>query len=142
VKTILIFDDEPPTSALLRRVTLNGIGYTVLEAATPTEAIRRCKNADADPNLLIVDVKLGGGVGGVRLAWELRTLLPSLRVILTSEMPPRLWDDQDAAEWSELPSDSVITLIKPVHAQELLHSIYKLIGAPVVSTSLTSNELS
>jgi len=123
VSTILILDDEAPIRTLLR-VTLGSLGYAVLEAATAKEAFRWSAGAGVD--LLIADVNLPGGSSGVRVALELRSLFPFLRIILTSGVPVSLWNDQDAAEWSELPSDSVIVLQKPFHAVDLLQTIRKL----------------
>lgn len=56
-----------------------------------------------------------------------------------SGFPTSLWDDQDAAEWSELPSDSVVTLRKPFQAETLLQSVYRLIGMPMIPS--LSNQL-
>ena len=68
------------------------------------------------------------GTSGVRVALELRSFLPGLRVILMSGFPPSFWDDQDAAEWSEIPSDSVVTFRKPFRAAELLHAVNRYAG--------------
>jgi len=107
----------------------------VLEAATANEALRCFEDADAGLDLLIADVNLPGGPSGVRVALELRSLILYLRIILMSGVPLSLWDEQDAAEWSELPSDSVVTLEKPFQAAGLLQSIRRLIGVPLVSTA-------
>jgi CheY-like chemotaxis protein len=135
VSTILILDDEPAIRRLLR-LTLDPLGHVVLEAASAEEAFRRFEEADAGLNLLIADVQLPNGPSGVRVALELRSLIPILRVVLMSGFPPSLWDGQDAAEWSEIPSDSVVNLRKPFHAEEILQAVYRLIGLPMVMSAI------
>ena len=126
MNTVLILEDEAPIRTLVK-LTLAPLGYTVLQAATAEEALRHFMDADACLDLLIADVNLPGGRSGVRVASELRSLLPCLRIILISGVPPSYWDEQDAAEWSEIPSDSVVTLQKPFHAAELLQSVNSLV---------------
>jgi len=134
VSTILILDDEAGIRRRLRRI-LEPIGHVILEAATADEALRRFEETDAGLNLLIADVHLPLGRSGVSVALELRSLLPGLRIILTSGFPQSLWDDQDAAEWSEIPSDSVITLTKPFLGADLLQAVYRLIGPPMAMST-------
>jgi len=57
-----------------------------------------------------------------------------------SGVPLSLWDEQDAAEWSELPSDSVVTLVKPFHVTDLLHAMYRLTGVSMASSALGNLE--
>lgn len=135
MSTILILDDEPAVRTLLR-LTLAPLGHVILEAACAEEAFHCFEQTDAGLNLLIADVQLPTKPNGIRVALELRSLIPYLRVILMSGFPPSLWDDQDAAEWSEIPSDSVVTLRKPFHAAELLQAVYRLIGLPMVMTTV------
>ena len=135
VSTILILDDEAAVRRRLRS-TLAPLGHVLLEAATAEEAVRCFEETDSGLDLLIADVHLPMGTSGVRVALEFRSLLPRLRILLISGFPPSLWDDQDAAEWSEIPSDSVITLKKPFRAADLLQAVARLIGIPLVSTAL------
>ena len=135
MSTILIVDDEVAVRRRLRS-TLAPLGHLVLEAATAEEAVRCFEEADASLDLLIADVHLPLGASGVRVALELRSLIPSLRIILTSGFPPSLWDDQDAAEWSEIPSDSAATLNKPFSAADLLEAVYRFLKPPMVSSAL------
>jgi len=107
------------------------MGYGILEAATADEAIQRFDESDGRLDLLIADVNLPLGPSGIRAAMEMRSSLPFLRIILTSGFPPSLWDDQDAAELSELPSDSVVTLQKPFPLRVLLQIVHRLVGMPV-----------
>jgi hypothetical protein len=38
--------------------------------------------------------------------------------------------EEDAAEWDELPLDSIITVEKAFHPAELLKSVNRLVGVP------------
>jgi DNA-binding response OmpR family regulator len=124
VSTILILDDEAAIRARVR-LTLAPLGHLILEAATADEALRCFEETDAGLDLLIT-----GAPSGVRVALELRSLLPSLRIILMLAVPLRC--EEDAAEWNELPSVSIITIEKKFHPAELLHSVRRLIGVPMV----------
>jgi len=131
VSTILILDDEPAIRTLIRH-TLDPLGHVILEAASAHEAFLRLREADAGLNLLIAEVSLPCGPSGVQVALELLFLRPFLRIILICRFPLNLWDDQGAAECSELPSDSVVILEKPFYPAELRRAVYGLIGLPMV----------
>ncbi|MGA2115694.1 MAG: hypothetical protein ABSH56_13210 [Bryobacteraceae bacterium] len=79
---------------------------------SPKQAFRRFEESDGDIDLLIADVTLPVS-SGIRVALELRCFLPNLRIVLTSGYPADMWNEQDAAKLSELPSDSVAILQKP-----------------------------
>jgi len=131
VKTVLVLEDDAPILALIRLVVENK-GYAVLEATSAEQAFERFEEVDAAVHLLIADVTLPAS-SGLRVALELRSLLPYLKIIITSGFPKAMWDEQDAAELDELPSDSVITLQKPFVPATLLDSIHRLIGYPLIA---------
>lgn len=133
MKSILLLEDEWQIRKYLYSI-LMPLGYELLEAATAEEAFHQFEQKDCHLDLLIADVNLPLGPSGVRVALGMRSLLPFLRVILTSGFPQSLWDDQDAAELSELPSDSVICLQKPFAASALLQSVERLIGLPLAES--------
>lgn len=58
--TILVVDDEPDLR-LLVRMTLEGSGYTVEEAGTAEEALRRV--GDVKPQLILLDIRLPDAEG-------------------------------------------------------------------------------
>jgi CheY-like chemotaxis protein len=132
--TILILEDESYIMDLTRRV-LTPLGHTILEAATADEAFRRFEDSDGGIDLLIADVTLPIS-SGIRVALELRSLLPFLRIILTSGYPPDMWNAQDAAELSELPSDSVATLQKPWVPELLRQTVARFVGMSTTTTAL------
>jgi len=132
--TILILEDEPSIMTLTSMV-LAPLGHTVLEASTAEEAFRQVADSDGRIDLLIGDVTLPGS-SGIRVALELRSLLPYLRIILTSGYPPDMWNEQDAAEFSELPSDSVATLQKPFVPALLLQTVARFVGMSSPATAV------
>ena len=131
MKTVLVLEDDRSIMALIRLVVEHN-GYTVLEATSAQEAFERFEENDAQVDLLIADVTLPVS-SGIHVALELRSLLPYLKIIVTSGYPKSTWDEQDAAELDELPSDSVITLQKPFVPATLLDSIHRLIGLPFIA---------
>ena len=81
-ETILLVEDEPLTLALTTRV-LENLGYTVLSASTPEEAIRL---ADANPGevpLLCTDVVMPG-MSGLDLVQALKPSHPNLKCLYMS----------------------------------------------------------
>ncbi len=81
-ETILLVEDEPLTLALTERV-LENLGYTVLGASTPKEAIRLAKANTDDISLLCTDVVMPG-MSGLDLVKTLKASLPELRCLFMS----------------------------------------------------------
>jgi CheY-like chemotaxis protein len=127
-KTILLLEDHPVVMNVLR-VVLNLQGFSLVEATTVQQALQCIRQRTTDIDLLIADVGLPDG-SGVQVALEFHSLLPKLRIILTSGYPPSMWNDQDAAGLNELPSESVSMLQKPFLPATLLAAVVKLIGPP------------
>jgi len=124
--TILVLEDEPSIMIVIRMV-LAPMGHNLLEARTAEEACVRFRESDGMIDLLIADVTLPVS-SGIRVALEFRSRLPYLRTILTSGYPPDMWDEQDAAELSELPSDSIVTLQKPFTPKFLQQAVARFAG--------------
>jgi CheY-like chemotaxis protein len=131
VKTVLVLEDNTSIMALIRLV-IESNGYAVLMATSAQEAFERFEENDATVDLLISDVTLPVS-SGIRVALELRSLLPYLKIIVMSGYPQSAWDEQDAAELDELPSDSVMALQKPFVPATLLDSVHRLIGLPFIA---------
>ena len=128
MQTVLVLEDDTSIMALFRLVVGQN-GYNILEATTAGQAFERFEENDAQVDLLIADVTLPVS-SGIRVALELQSLLPNLKIIIMSGYPSAMWNDQDSAELEELPSDCVITLQKPFVPATLLDSIHRLLGLP------------
>ena len=81
-ETVLVVEDEP---AILRIVskTLEGLGYTLLTASTPAEAIRHAKEHNGKIDLLITDVVMPE-MNGRELSNHLLQLHPGLKRLYMS----------------------------------------------------------
>jgi len=123
---ILILEDSTPIRTLTR-LSLKNTGHTILEAASAEEAFRRFDETDGQIDLLIADVTLPDR-SGIDVAAELQSLLPNLRVVVTSGYPMGCWASEDAERFAELPSGSVITLQKPYPPSTLLNTVLRLLG--------------
>jgi CheY-like chemotaxis protein len=130
VQTVLVLEDNASILALIRLVVEQN-GYQVLAARSAQEAFEQFEANDGHVDLLITDVTLPVS-SGIRVALELRSLLPYLRIIVMSGYSKSDWDAQEAAEFDELPSDSVVTLQKPFVPATLMGCIHRLIGLPFV----------
>jgi CheY-like chemotaxis protein len=89
--TILVADDDHAVRTFIA-ASLRKDGYTVLEAATGEEAIAY---ASAGPDLLIADLVMPPA-GGIELADELRSHVPSLAVLHISGYAARTEFNDDA----------------------------------------------
>jgi CheY-like chemotaxis protein len=81
-ETLLLVEDD----RLVRNNTetqLRSLGYTVVTAETPAEAIEKIDQG-LRPDLLFTDVVMPGRINGFELSRRLQQRLPGLRVLLTS----------------------------------------------------------
>jgi two-component system, cell cycle sensor histidine kinase and response regulator CckA len=83
--TILLVEDELGVRALAR-VVLDTAGYSVLEAATPEEALQIVERLSRPVDLMITDVVMPG-MNGPALAALVRERWPGTRVIFMSGYP-------------------------------------------------------
>jgi DNA-binding response OmpR family regulator len=81
-ETLLLLEDEEGVRTMTRRA-LESLGYTVLEAATPSAAQDICQNHPGPIHMLITDVILPE-MSGRRLAEMARQWRPGLRVLFLS----------------------------------------------------------
>lgn len=77
-KLILHLDDEPAIREILA-ASLTGLGYRVVSATNPTEAMHAARQER--PDLLISDLQLDEGDGLETIA-QVRTLHPGIKVII------------------------------------------------------------
>lgn len=83
---IYVVEDDPMVRAHVIN-SLESLGYRVMVAATGAEALTQIKSGSVECDLLFSDIVMPGGVTGWQLAAEARTLLPGLKVLLTSGYP-------------------------------------------------------
>lgn len=83
-RTVLVVEDDRLTLGLLAE-TLTQSGFVVGAAATAAEA--RKMWARMDPDAVVLDVDLGGGVNGFDLADAFRAQVPHLAVLFLSNLP-------------------------------------------------------
>ncbi len=84
-ETILVVEDEPNLLRLTER-TLMGLGYVVLAAGSPEEALRIAESHPGRIDLLLSDVVMPH-MSGVELRERMRTLRPEARCLLVSGYP-------------------------------------------------------
>ncbi|OQX16129.1 MAG: hypothetical protein BWK76_12020 [Desulfobulbaceae bacterium A2] len=81
-ETLLLAEDEPALLAMTRHV-LEGLGYTVLAAGSPSEALRLAADHADVIHLLITDVVMPD-MNGRELVERLRRQLPTLKTLYMS----------------------------------------------------------
>jgi DNA-binding response OmpR family regulator len=106
------------------RIILNA--FTILEATTIEEALRKFIENDRHVNLMIADVILPVG-SGIHAALVLRSEVPELPIILTSGYPQSMWSDQGITDLLRLGPDSVQIIQKPFLPATLLATISGLL---------------
>ena len=80
---VLLIDDHPLILAALQAVIQGLIGETTVATADSARAARAVLSADADIDLVLLDLHLGD-VDGFALLTELRTSYPALPVVVVS----------------------------------------------------------
>jgi two-component system, cell cycle sensor histidine kinase and response regulator CckA len=120
-ETLLLVEDEEGVRELVRDM-LMGAGYTVLEAAVPSDAERLCQSADASIDLLVTDVVMPE-MSGLELATRLRGYLPDLQVMFMSGFPEPMVGDSSV----EVPGAHFIS--KPFNRPALLQCVRRALDA-------------
>ena len=80
--TVLVVEDEPAVRGLIR-LTLEPLGYTVLEAADGYEALQLIEQRHSEIHLLLTDVIMPL-MNGQELATSLESILPGTKVLYMS----------------------------------------------------------
>lgn len=80
--TILLVDDEPLVLRTTAELLADG-GYNVVSAGGYDEALA-CLAAEAAPDVLVTDIRLGGPHDGIELACEAARRRPDLRIVIVS----------------------------------------------------------
>lgn len=117
-ETILLVEDEEPVRRLTKLV-LERQGYCVVEACSALTALLACSNHTGPIDLVLTDVVLPGSICGPELAVELKSRLPSLKVVYASGYA-------DSALFEKAPVtlvEGVNFLKKPFMPAALLHVV-------------------
>ncbi len=85
-ETLLVVEDEPLLLELARE-GLESLGYKVLAAATPGDAVLLCERHAEEIHLLVTDVVMPG-MNGKELKLRLQRLKPGLRAVFMSGYTP------------------------------------------------------
>ncbi len=126
-ETVLVVDDE--TNLLdLARVSLEALGYRVLVADTPQQALEILA-AEPVIDLLFSDVVMPGGINGYELADRASVLRPGLKVLLTSGYTEKAMIHNGQARFN------ANLLNKPYTQDELAQRIDALFREAITGTS-------
>ncbi|MEE4381148.1 MAG: ATP-binding protein, partial [Pseudomonadales bacterium] len=118
-QTVLLVEDERLVLDLCRRL-LTRLGYEVLAAANPAEALRLAETHEGALELLVTDVVMPGS-NGRELAERLRERFPELRVLFMSGFAADV-----IAEQGVLPADTHF-IGKPFTAGELASKVAEIL---------------
>jgi PAS domain S-box-containing protein len=86
-ETILLVDDERHLREMAKRL-FEGLGYTVLLAASGEEAVEIFREQRSGIALVVLDVMLGGALSGAETLTKLREVEPEVRVLVSSGYAP------------------------------------------------------
>ena len=118
---ILVVEDEAPVRRLLVR-TLNGAGYTVIEAANGADALLKLATADGKLDLLVTDVVMPQ-MGGRELATKVTAKHPDLPVLYLSGYT------ENAIVHHGVLDAGLVFLQKPFTPEELLRRVRDVLDA-------------
>jgi len=119
-ETVLLVEDEPMLLELGRNM-LEILGYNVLKAGTPGEAIRLAGESAGDIDLLLTDVVMPE-MNGRDLAGRLQTLYPGMKCLFTSGYTANVIAHHGVLE------EGVHFLQKPFTPQELALKLREALG--------------
>ncbi len=122
VETVLVVEDEDGVRRLACAV-LESLGYRVIQAANPAEALRLCAEYPNLVDLLITDVVMPGA-GGRFLAEQLQARQPRLRVLYVSGYT------DDAVVRHGVSQAEVQFLAKPFTRRALAEKVRAVLDAP------------
>jgi signal transduction histidine kinase/ActR/RegA family two-component response regulator len=119
-ETILLVEDDPGvlhvTAMVLRRC-----GYGVIEARSGVEALRLRAEAAGQPDLVLTDMVMPGGIGGLDLISRLRHSQPGLKAILTSGY------SQELIQQMEQTHPGVRYIVKPCQPAKLAKAVREVL---------------
>jgi PAS domain S-box-containing protein len=119
--TILLVEDEPAILTLTKR-WLEGQGFVVLPASTPSEALRLAADHVGAIDLLLTDVIMPE-MNGRALADEVRSTRANLKVLFMSGYT------SDVITGHGTPGGDAHFIAKPFHLRDLAQKVREVLGA-------------
>jgi len=116
---ILVVEDDPDLRDLLRQI-LRDEGHEVNVAPNGQQAVDKVVGGSCQPDLVIADYNLPGGMTGLQVSSRLRESVPGLPVII-------LTGDISTGTLQEVARHSFMQLTKPVKPSELIKTIEDLL---------------
>ncbi len=118
-ETVLLVEDEP---SILRmtRMMIEKKGYTVLSAATPSEALEKATNHSCAIDLLMTDVVMPE-MNGRDLAEEITKIYPGIQILFMSGYTVNVIAHQGVLD------DGVAFLQKPFSSEDLARKLRKVL---------------
>jgi PAS domain S-box-containing protein len=120
-ETILVLEDEPALRKLVQTM-LDQQGYTILEAATPEQALRLCDEHTGSIDLLVTDVVMPG-MSGRQIAERAVQRRPTLKVLYMSGYTA------DAIAHHGVLESGVAFLQKPFSSEALLQKVREVLNS-------------
>jgi PAS domain S-box-containing protein len=120
-ETILVVEDETSVLRLSERI-LEKIGYNVLTASTPVEAVATARDHGGEIHLLITDVVLPE-MSGKDLAGEIQQIRPNIGVLFMSGYTANVIAHQGVLD------EGVLFMEKPFTFENLARKVKEALGA-------------
>ena len=120
-ETILLVEDETAILALTERILVN-LGYTVIPASSPTQALSLIDDLDQDIHLLVTDVIMPE-LSGRDLADRLRVRKPGMKCLFMSGYTANIIASQGVL------GDEMHFIQKPFSKKELAAKVRKVLGS-------------
>ncbi len=121
-EVVLLVEDEPDILSMCKLMLEKG-GYTVLDAASPSEAIRIAEGHKGEIQLLVTDVVLPE-MNGCDLSKRVQVTSPNLKTLFISGYPPDIVENEGVLD------PDVNYLQKPFPIKTLLAAVHKMLNPP------------
>lgn len=125
-ETILLAEDSESLREVAREY-LQSVGYTVLEAASGSEALQKARDFSGTIHLLLTDVVMPE-ISGPELASQMASFRPEIKVIFTSGYT------DDAIARQGVLDPSVAFIQKPYRPKALARKIREVLGEAQVNS--------
>ena len=117
-ETLMLVEDDHAVLAMTKQMLVT-LGYTVLSASNPHEAIRIVRECEGDIHLLIVDVVMPE-MSGPELVRQITLFRPALKSLFVSSYPPNVVSTHGVQDWGNF-------IQKPFSVTALATMIHKIL---------------